>query len=112
MTSFVRFCNKVIEKGGSNEVVQKKYWDQFSECSEVAAQREKEYGSIEPNFQDAAEILLSNYGLDLNPHQIAQVLIAVKISRNKFQRKKDSTTDVINYYCIEEKLYNDMKKDI
>ena len=80
------------------------YWDMLDECADVARNRGESYGDIKENFKKTTEVLATNYGLNLKPYQIAEVLIATKIARDLHKVKADNTTDLINYIAIRKHL--------
>lgn len=62
--------------------------------------RNEQYGSITESFKLYSEICKVNFGLEIEPHQIAQVLMAIKLGRQKFRPKDDNLIDLAGYTKI------------
>ena len=86
--------------------MEENYWDILIKCAETGKERGETYGDIKENFYNIVSILKANYGLELEPYQVAEVLIAVKIARNLNMEKEDNVIDEINYIAIRKDLYN------
>lgn len=82
----------------------------LEECLQVAWERQETYWTPEINFQRWADILETMFGIKLTLVQLAEILIAMKVSREQEKHKRDNTTDIINYYAIREHLMRIIEK--
>ncbi len=78
----------------------KPYWDIFKELAKIGKERGKYYGEATENMADTCKILKEAFGITLAPHQLALVMVAVKLSREKNRHKKDNLIDAANYIAI------------
>lgn len=62
--------------------------------------RNEQYGSITESFNLYSEICKVNFDLEIDPYQIAQVLMAIKLGRQKFKHKDDNLIDLAGYTKI------------
>ena len=88
-----------------------KYTKVLDECSQIAEEREGEYGEIRSNLEEIQEILSSNFEIDMLLDEIVKVFIATKIAREKYKHKEDNIKDLINYYAILLKLTQENMKN-
>lgn len=72
----------------------------LEECITTGENRGKSYGDVIENFRQMAHIHNTMFGGNLLPSDMCKVLIATKISRERFKHKKDNLIDVINYTAI------------
>ena len=76
----------------------------------VSSDRQSQYGSPKSNFTHIAKIASSIIGKELTAEDCAFVLLATKLARLKFKKKRDSITDAAGYlkvlYLIEEDNYD------
>jgi len=76
------------------------YIEILEDCAKIAKERQEQYGEATQSIKLACNILYQTFGIKLTGRQLCEVIIALKLSRNKFQHKKDSSIDIINYMCI------------
>jgi hypothetical protein len=70
----------------------------LKEAAEIIGERGQDYGGIEDNFANIAKIYSSISGIDIKAHDIALMMVCVKLARIKQSpRKKDNYVDLINY---------------
>ena len=72
----------------------------LEECIKTGNERGESYGSVVGNFREMARIHNSMFNGDILPSDMCKVLIATKVSREKFKHKKDNLVDLINYNAI------------
>lgn len=70
------------------------------QCADIADEREQQYGDVAQNFADISEICKTTFGLVLSPSQIMQVMVAVKLARNRHKPKADNLLDAVNYLAM------------
>ena len=70
------------------------------QCADIADERESQYGDVAKNFAEIVAICEAIFGLTLTQRQVAQVMIAVKLSRERHKHKPDNLIDAINYLAI------------
>lgn len=80
------------------------YSEILEESIKTANERQSDYGSVIENFKEMAVIHNAMFGGNLKPSDLCKVLIATKVSREKFKHKKDNLIDQINYNAILLKL--------
>ena len=69
-------------------------------CSEIAKERQAQYGEATESVKLATRILEETFGIKLSPQQFCMVIVALKLSREKFEHKDDNILDCINYLAI------------
>ena len=79
---------------------EKNYANILLECAAIAKERQEQYGMTCHSMGLASDILDTVFGIKLTKSQIAKVLISLKLSREKFEHKKDNILDTVNYLCI------------
>jgi len=82
----------------------KDYTKILEECVTIAQERQQQYGTAKDSIDETIKILATVFNLHLTPKQFCQVMIAGKLSREKFKHKDDNIRDVINYLAIIESL--------
>jgi len=80
--------------------VKKDYSSILEDCAKIAKERQKQYGSAGDSMQLTCDILDITFGIKLTVTELAKVLVALKLSREKFQHKDDNVIDCINYMAI------------
>jgi hypothetical protein len=78
----------------------KDYSQILDSCSKIAKERQSQYGSANKSVQLACDILDVTFGVKLTVVQFCQVMVALKLSREKFNHKEDNVKDCINYLAI------------
>lgn len=76
------------------------YSEILANCAKVAQERQEQYGSAGDSMQLACDILDVAFGIKLKVSELAKVLVALKLSREKFLHKDDNIIDSINYLAI------------
>lgn len=84
---------KIDKKGAS-------YGSILRQCADIADDRGEKYGDVLNHLSDTCDIIRTNYGKDYTPQDIAEILIALKTSREKNQHLEDNLLDTINYNAI------------
>ena len=72
----------------------------LEECAKIARERQEQYGEASKSIKLATEILDSMFGIKLTPKQFCYVIVALKMSREKFNHKEDNIKDTINYLAM------------
>jgi hypothetical protein len=72
----------------------------LEECARIAKERQEQYGSANDSITLAAKILDETFGIKLTPKEFCFVMVALKLSREKFNPKRDNILDSINYLAI------------
>jgi hypothetical protein len=73
----------------------------LDEAKEIIGERGQNYGGIEENFSNISTIVMSSTGIAPDPHDIAMVMVGVKLARIKQSPgKRDSYLDAINYLAF------------
>jgi len=72
----------------------------LEDCAKIAKERQKQYGSAGDSIKLACNILELVFGIKLTVEEFSKVLVALKLSREKFQHKDDNIIDAINYMAI------------
>ena len=80
------------------------YTDKLKKCIEIGEERQKQYGDVKTGFYSASSLAEQMFGILITPEEIALVMVALKVSRNKHAKKKDNTFDMINYLAIADEL--------
>lgn len=76
------------------------YSEILSKCAQLATERQAQYGSAVPSVQLACDIADVTFGIKLTVDQFCKIMVALKLSREKFQPKDDNILDSINYMAI------------
>ncbi len=63
----------------------------------VAGARQQDYGHARKSFAKIATIATVLTGKDLSPQDCCKVLMAVKLTRESFQHKRDNLVDLCGY---------------
>jgi len=75
------------------------------EVEDIISQRGDDYGGVENNFSNIAEIYSMISGLDIKPHDIALVMVCVKLARiRQSPLKRDNYLDLIAYCAFAAEL--------
>jgi len=82
----------------------KDYTTLLEECITIAQERQQQYGTAKSSIEETIKIMATLFNLHLTPKQFCQVMIAGKLSREKFKHKDDNIKDIINYLAIMESL--------
>lgn len=73
----------------------------IEEAGEIrAGNRQADYGDAVENFSRISEIAKVAFDLDIKPEDIAKVMISIKLSREKFNHKRDNLVDMVGYIDI------------
>lgn len=78
----------------------KNYADILAEAATVARDRQEQYGEAVESVKLACKILDETFNIKLSVLQFCEVMVALKLSRQKFKFKKDNLLDSINYLAI------------
>lgn len=76
------------------------YSEILEQCAKLAKERQVQYGSAGDSLQLACDILDITFGIKLTVSEFSKVLVALKLSREKFLHKDDNIKDCINYLAI------------
>ena len=77
----------------------------FEEASAIIGERGQDYGGVEDNFDRAARIANQIIGRALTPHDIAMVMVAVKLARMRTSPdKRDTYIDCAAYLAFAAEL--------
>ena len=80
--------------------MKKDYSSILLECSKIAKERQAQYGEATASIKLATRMLDEMFGVKLTPQQFCYTIIALKLSRQKFNHKDDNILDLINYFAI------------
>jgi hypothetical protein len=69
----------------------------LSEAQKIIEERGKDYGDINQSFERIAKFWSAYKGVEITPHEVADMMILLKISRNVTSRKPDNLVDIIGY---------------
>ena len=83
-----------------NFAPKKLYHEILETCASIAKDRQAQYGEAGESLRIAKNIAYDLFGIELTVEQFAQVMVALKLSRQKFGFKKDNVIDAINYLAI------------
>lgn len=79
--------------------------DVLTQASNLIGDRGADYGGIENNFSNIAEIYNTMTGDAFDPFKVAMVMVAVKIARiRNSPYKEDNYLDAINYLAFAHEL--------
>lgn len=70
----------------------------------VAGVRQQNYGHARESFAKIATIATVLTGKDLSPQDCCKVLMAVKLTRESFQHKRDNLVDLCGYAHLLQEL--------
>lgn len=73
----------------------------------VAKERQDEYGPVGENLARIAAMWGAYLGVRLAPHDVAALMVLLKVSRIAYAPKTDSWVDVAGYAAIGEELSAD-----
>lgn len=76
------------------------YADVLEECASIAKERQAQYGEAGESLQLTCDIADVAFGIKLTKSQLAQVMVSLKLSREKFNHKADNLKDCINYLTM------------
>lgn len=62
--------------------------------------RQDAYGSFEESFGRIAQFWTTYLGVEIMPTDVAQMMLLLKISRQKHAHKRDNIIDQINYAVV------------
>lgn len=70
----------------------------LQEAADIIGERGKDYGGVENNFRNIADIYQCATGQSIGSYDVAMMMVAVKLARIQMSpRKKDNYIDLINY---------------
>lgn len=69
----------------------------LNKASHIIYESKKDYGTIEENFSNLAQIASILTGKDLTPEDCCKVLIALKLARESHKHKEDNLIDLCGY---------------
>ena len=78
----------------------KDYSSILLQCAKIAKERQAQYGEATESIKLAARICEETFGIKLTPRQFCLTIVALKLSREKFEHKDDNILDTINYLAI------------
>ena len=79
--------------------------DVLKDAGALIGERGQDYGGIEDNFKNIADIANAMTGLQLTPYHVAMIMCAVKFARIKSSPYKDDNyLDGINYLAFAHEL--------
>ena len=78
----------------------KDYTKVLEKCISIAKIRQKDYGEATESIKLANNILRNTFGVEMSDKAFCQVIIALKLSREKVNHKDDNIKDCINYLAI------------
>ena len=84
-----------------NNYMNQNYTKYLDKCKAIAGERRTTYGDSTSNLAETVGVLDAMFDLKLTSQQICQVLIALKVARQKHEHSEDNILDIINYFCIE-----------
>lgn len=76
----------------------------IKEMESVLLDRGDQYGERQKNFQNIADIWSIILGIEVNPRQVANCMVGMKLAREVAGPKHDSMIDVANYALIADSL--------
>lgn len=77
----------------------------------VEGDRKEEYGDMKESFNRIANMWSAYTGLRLSAHDVANMMILLKVSRNKNSPlKMDNIVDIVGYSICYEQLINELPK--
>jgi hypothetical protein len=75
---------------------------------ERGEEKERMYGPFEEGMEKVAQLSSIMCNKDISPEDCYKVLIALKLSRESYNKKYDNILDAISYMAA---MYNHFKKD-
>lgn len=96
-------------QGGATEETPQENKSFLTEASDlVKGQRQKDYGDKKKNFSDIAAIWSVILGKTIDPVQVAQCMVAMKLARLiKTPSHRDSWVDIAGYVACAEDLFDE-----
>lgn len=83
----------------------------LSEAAQIrSGERNTDYGSAVESFQKVAQIANLFTGLSLTPADCCKVMIAVKMTRESYNHKRDNLVDACGYLDILELIEESEKQ--
>lgn len=76
----------------------------------VNGDRENSYGHPTKNIKRIAELWSTYTGIELDGHDVCNMMILLKISRHKNKFKEDNLVDICGYAYLSEILNEELKK--
>lgn len=73
-------------------------------AKKIIEERGKDFGDINQSFERIAKFWSAYKGVEITPHEVADMMILLKISRNVTSRKKDNLLDIVGYAECANKL--------
>ncbi len=70
----------------------------------IVTEREEVYGPADVNITRVASLWSAYLQVNVSPHDVAQMMVLMKISRSKFVKHDDNYTDAIGYTQIAQAL--------
>lgn len=83
-----------------NNTIEFNYAKILEEAAKIATERQSQYGEAVKSVKLACDILEETFNIKLSVLQFCYVMVALKLSRQKFKFKKDNIIDSINYLAI------------
>jgi hypothetical protein len=80
------------------------YQEILKDCIEIANERQAQYGEASESINLAVKILNETFGIKLTPKEFCLTIVALKLSREKFNHKSDNIIDTINYLAMSENI--------
>lgn len=71
----------------------------------INGSRNADYGDVVANFKRISEIAETTFGISINPVEVCQVLLAVKLAREAYLHKRDNLVDLCGYAEILNRLH-------
>ena len=63
----------------------------------VAGSRNDDYGDPERNHERIARLWSDYLGTEISPRDVCSMMILLKVSRDRFQPKRDNAVDIAGY---------------
>ena len=73
----------------------------------ICGDRHDNYGDAGANFKRIADRWTQRLNTEIRPHDVAIMMIDLKLSRLTHEFKRDSVVDIIGYACLLCELYDD-----
>lgn len=79
--------------------------DVLKDCADLIGERGQDYGGIEDNFRNIADIYFLMTGKECDAFDVSMMMVAVKIARmRQSPYKSDNYKDAINYLAFAHEL--------
>lgn len=72
--------------------------------------RREEYGPVEESFQRVASYWTNWRGVEFTTHDVAMMMILLKVARERAKHKRDNLVDICGYADLNEQLHSEPKK--